>query len=78
LRPTGAVQGGRPTAPPRISSQFVVGLVPDGVSAVTIHGARGGARTVAVHSNIYATTTFAPKTISFRLPGRSATTHSAP
>ncbi|HVC84358.1 MAG TPA: hypothetical protein VNC12_03815 [Solirubrobacteraceae bacterium] len=78
LRPTGALHGGRPTAPPRISSQFIVGLVPDGVSAVTIHGARGGARTVVVRSNIYATTTFAPKTISFRLPGRGATTYPAP
>jgi hypothetical protein len=78
LRPTGALHGGRPTAPPRISSQFIVGLVPDGVSAVTIHGARGDARTVAVHSNIYAATTFAPKTISFRLPGRDATTYPAP
>jgi hypothetical protein len=78
LRPTGALHGGHPTAPPRISSQFIVGLVPDGVSAVTIHGARGGTRTVVVHNNIYAATTFAPKTISFRLPGRGAASYAAP
>ena len=78
LRPTGALPGARPTAPPRISSQYIVGLVPDGVSAVTITAAHGVTRTVAVHSNIYAATTFAPKTIAFKLPGHRASSHPAP
>ncbi len=78
LRPTGALHGARPTTPPRISSQFIVGLVPDGVSAVTITAARGVTRTVAVHSNVYAATIFAPKTITFMLPGHRASRYAAP
>jgi hypothetical protein len=78
LRPTGALHGGRPTAPPRISSQFIVGLVPDGVSAVTITAAHGVTRTVAVHSNVYAAAIFAPKTIALMLPGQRARSYTAP
>jgi len=78
LRPTGMLHAGHPIAPPRISSQFIVGLVPDGVSAVTIHAARGITRTVAVHANVYAATIFAPKTISLMLPGHRAASYPAP
>jgi hypothetical protein len=72
------LRAGRPVAPPRISSQFIVGLVPDGVSAVTIHAARGLTRTVAVHDNVYAATIFAPRTISLILPGHRAAGYPAP
>jgi hypothetical protein len=78
LRPTGALHGARPTAPPRISSQFIVGLVPDGVSTVTITAAHGVTRTVVVRSNVYAATIFAPKTIALMLPGHRATSYPAP
>ena len=78
LRPTGVLHAGRPVAPPRISSQFIVGLVPDGVSAVTIHAALGVTRTVAVHDNVYAATIFAPTTISLILPGHRAASYPAP
>jgi len=78
LRPTGALHGARPSSPPRVSSQFIVGLVPDGVSAVTITAAHHVTRTVAVHSNVYAATIFAPETISLRLPGDRATSYPAP
>jgi len=78
LRPTGVLRAGRPVAPPRISSQFIVGLVPDDVSAVTIRIARGLTRTVAVHDNVYAVTIFAPKTISLMLPGHRAVSYAAP
>jgi hypothetical protein len=78
LRPTGVLHAGRPVAPPRISSQFIVGLVPDGVSAVTIHAALGVTRTVAVHDNVYAATIFAPTTISLMLPGHRAASYPAP
>jgi hypothetical protein len=75
LRPSGRV--GAP-APTPTSSQFVIGLVPDGVPAVTISTQRGLTRTVAVHSNLYATQIFAPKTISFTLSGHGTTRYQAP
>ena len=78
LRPTGVLHAGRPVAPPRISSQFIVGLVPDGVSAVTIHAARDLTATVAVHDNVYAATIFAPRTISLILPGHRVASYPAP
>ena len=78
LRRAGARAGRRPVPPPRSSSQFIVGLVPDGVRAVTITAARGVSRTLAVGANVYAATIFAPRTISFVLPGRGARSYPAP
>jgi hypothetical protein len=77
LRPIGA-PGQRPLAPPRTSSQFIVGLVPDGVRTVTVRAAHGVTRTLLVAANVYATTIFAPRTISFALPGQGATSYPAP
>jgi len=61
-----------PPAPtPRAAStQFVIGLVPDGVRSVTIAGLRGGGHKVAVRRNVYATALYEPQTISFKIPGR--------
>jgi hypothetical protein len=52
------------------SRQFVVGLVPDGVSSVTIGSFHGRGHKVAVSRNVYAREVLAPASISFQLPGR--------
>jgi hypothetical protein len=61
-----------PAAPtPRAASkQFLLGLVPDGVSTVTIRTAGGVGHKVAVRGNVYATAVFRPISIAFKLPGR--------
>jgi hypothetical protein len=61
-----------PPAPtPRAATrQFVLGLVPDGVSTVTIKAADRVGHKVAVRSNVYATAVFRPVSIAFKLPGR--------
>jgi hypothetical protein len=64
--------------PTPTSSQYVIGLVPDGVPAVTISTERGLPRTVGVHSNLYATQLFAPQAISFTLPGHGTVSYQVP
>ena len=61
-----------PPAPtPRAATtQFVLGLVPDGVSTVTVRSAGGVGHKLAVRSNVYATAVFRPVSIAFKLPGR--------
>ena len=60
-----------PSPTPRAAStQFVLGLVPDGVSTVTIRTAGGVGHKIAVRSNVYATAVFRPISIAFKLPGR--------
>jgi hypothetical protein len=60
-----------PSPTPRAAtSQFVLGLVPDGVSTVTIRSAGGVGHKLVVRSNVYATAVFRPVSIAFKLPGR--------
>jgi hypothetical protein len=60
-----------PSATPRgASHQYLLGLVPDGVSSVEITSAGGAGHKVAVTSNVYATAAFRPVSIAFKLPGR--------
>jgi len=56
--------------PEAATRQFVIGLVPDGVSTVTIRSAGGVGHKLAVQSNVYATAVFRPVSIAFKLPGR--------
>ena len=59
-----------PSPTPEATRQFVLGLVPDGVSTVTIRSAGGVGHKLAVQSNVYATAVFRPVSIAFKLPGR--------
>lgn len=56
--------------PNAATRQFVLGLVPDGVSTVTVRSAGGVGHKLAVRSNVYATAVFRPVSIAFKLPGR--------
>ena len=56
--------------PRAAAGQFVLGLVPDGVSTVTIRSAGGVGHKLAVRSNVYATAVFRPVSVAFKLPGR--------
>ena len=77
-QPTARAAGGalvitqRPPGPLRASNQLVVGLVPDGVRAVTIKGGDGVAHRVAVRQNVYDVELFDPRTVSMVLPGGRA------
>jgi hypothetical protein len=60
-----------PSPTPRAATrQFVLGLVPDGVTTVTIRSAGGVGHKLEVRSNVYATAAFRPVSIAFKLPGR--------
>jgi hypothetical protein len=60
-----------PSPTPRAATdQYVLGLVPNGVSSVEIRSADGGGHKVAVRSNVYATAAYRPVSIVFKLPGR--------
>jgi hypothetical protein len=61
--------------PHAAAMQYLVGLVPDGVSAVEIKSADGSGHKVAVRSNVYATAALRPVSIAFELPGRGLVTH---
>ena len=65
-----------PPAPsPRAAgSQYLVGLVPDGVSSVEITSAGGVGHKLAVRSNVYATAAYRPISITFELPGGGSVT----
>jgi len=52
------------------SEQLLIGLVPDGVSSVTVTGSDGIGHKLAVRSNVYARATYAPRSVAFELPGR--------
>jgi len=56
--------------PRAATSQYLLGLVPDGVSSVEITSADGAGHKVAVRSNVYATAAYRPVSIAFKLPGR--------
>jgi hypothetical protein len=65
-----------PSPIPRAATrQYLLGLVPDGVSTVEIRSADGSGHKVAVRSNVYATAAFRPVSIAFELPGRGLVTH---
>ena len=68
----------RPSGPLRASEQLVVGLVPDGVQAVTVTAAGGGRRSLPVRSNVYDAQVYAPQSISFDLPGYGIRSYPAP
>jgi hypothetical protein len=60
-----------PSPTPRAASrQYLLGLVPNGVSTVEITSAGGAGHKVAVTSNVYATAAYRPVSIAFKLPGR--------
>jgi hypothetical protein len=60
-----------PSPSPRAAAnQYLLGLVPNGVSTVEITSAGGRGHKVAVRSNVYATAAFRPVSIAFKLPGR--------
>jgi hypothetical protein len=61
--------------PHAAGTQYLLGLVPDGVSTVEIRSADGTGHKVAVQSNVYATAAFRPVSIAFELPGRGPVTH---
>jgi len=67
----------RPPGPLRASRQLLVGLVPDGVRAVTVAAGRVR-RSVPVRWNVYETQIYAPRRISIVLPGGRAATYVAP
>ena len=56
--------------PAAASTQFVIGLVPDGVRSVTVDGLGGGGHKLAVRRNVYATALYGPQKITFKIPGR--------
>ena len=60
-----------PTPDPR-SEQFLIGLVPNGVSSVTVKGSDGIGHNLAVRSIVFARATYAPRSVAFQLPGRGA------
>jgi hypothetical protein len=68
----------RPSGPLRASEQLVVGLVPDGVPAVTVTVAGGERRSVPVRSNVYDAQVYAPRSLSFDLPGHGTRSYPAP
>ena len=68
----------RPSGPLRASEQLLVGLVPDGVQAVTVTAAGGVRRSVPVRFNVYDAQIYAPLTISFDFPGRGIRSYQAP
>jgi hypothetical protein len=60
-----------PSPSPRAArNQYLLGLVPNGVSSVEITSTDGAGHKVAVRSNVYATAAFRPVSIAFKLPGR--------
>jgi hypothetical protein len=61
--------------PVAASTQYVIGLVPDGVSSVTIRSAGGIGHKVTVRRNVYARAVFEPKRITFKLPGRGTVSY---
>jgi hypothetical protein len=68
----------RPPGPLRAGEQLLVGLVPDGVRAVTVAAAGGVRHSVPVRSNVYDTQIYAPHSISIDLPGSGAHRYAAP
>ena len=75
LGPVAPRHAGARLAPSLAGDQFLLGLVPDGVPAVTISTAHGLTRTIVVHSNVYAAQVQAPKAIAFTLPGHRTVTY---
>jgi hypothetical protein len=66
-----------PPAPKPVaaSTQYVIGLVPDGVSNVTIRSVGGIGHKVTVRRNVYAGAVFEPDRITFKLPGRGTVSY---
>lgn len=64
--------------PLRAGEQLLVGLVPDGVRAVTVAAAGGVRRSVPVRSNVYDAQIYAPHSISIDLPGSGTHRYPAP
>jgi hypothetical protein len=76
LGPVGPSPKGTPPTPSPGGEDFVVGLVPDGVTTVTITAAHGLTRTVAVRSNVYGARVHAPRAITFTLSGHRSISYS--
>ena len=68
----------RPAGPLRGGEQLLVGLVPDGVSAVSVATAAGTTRTVPVRSGVYDVQLTAPRRVSIDLPGAGVRSYPAP
>ena len=69
LRPAGRLGAGE---------QLLIGLVPDGVRAVTVTTAAGSARTVPVRSDVYDIQLSSPRKVSIDLPGAGVRSYPAP
>jgi hypothetical protein len=68
----------RPAGRLHASRQLLIGLVPDGVTRVTITAAGAVRRSIAVRRNIYAVQVYAPRTIAIKLPGSGIQRYAAP
>jgi len=68
----------RPAGRLRAGEQLLVGLVPDGVRAVTVTTTAGSARTVPVRSGVYDIQLSSPRTVSIDLPGVGVRNYPAP
>jgi hypothetical protein len=66
-----------PPAPKPVTAsiQYVTGLVPNGVSSVTIRSVGGIGHKVTVRRNVYAGVVFEPQRITFKLPGRGTVSY---
>ena len=69
LRPAGRLRGGE---------QLLVGLVPDGVRAVTVTTTAGSARTVPARSGVYDIQLSSPRKVTIDLPGAGVRSYPAP
>ena len=67
----------RPAGRLRAGEQLLVGLVPDGVRAVTVATA-AGIRTVPVRSGVYDVQLSSPRRVSIDLPGAGVRSYTAP
>jgi len=68
----------RPAGPLRDGAQLLIGLVPDGVGAVTVVTRTGLRRTIPVRSNVYDAQVDAPRSVSIDLPGIGIRRYRAP
>ncbi len=68
----------RPPGPLGDGRQLLVGLVPDGVRAVTVTIAGGAQRRLTVHTNLYDVEVRSPRAIAIAIPGAGTRRYPAP
>jgi len=68
----------RPPGRLRAGDQLLIGLVPDGVRAVTVRTAAGSSAIVPVRSNVYDVQISSPRKVSIDLPGAGVRSYLAP